>query len=130
MTMTARDVSSMYAQIVRGVPKEQSQYVTDEESSQEWDTIQGQVNEILERNPQAIFSIPNEMPDADDDGEEPDAADTPEPQPDTGGDEPDGAEPPAEAPDGDEQPAGQPEEPPAQAPSTPSADGGSGEDAS
>lgn len=126
MTMTARDVSSMYAQIVRGVPKEQSQYVTDEESSQEWDTIQQQVTEILERNPQAIFSIPNEMPDADDDGEPTDAAETPdEPEPD--------AEDPAEAEEPetpDEQPAGQPEEPPAQAPSTPSADGGSGEDAS
>lgn len=84
----ARTMSSMYAQIVVGVvPKEQSQYVTDAESAAMWDQISQEVEEIRASDPNAVFSIPNEMPDA---VEEPDAGAPPEGEGPTepGGDNP------------------------------------------
>lgn len=88
--MTSQELSSMYAQIVNGVTtKEQSKYVTDDESGALWDTISREVAEMREANPNAVFAIPNEMPDSDDaddtDGEEgEEAAPDEEPAPEEG----------------------------------------------
>jgi hypothetical protein len=86
-------VSSIYAQVVNGVPKEQSQHVTDAESSTMWDTIAAEVEEMRAENPDIVFSIPNEMPDP---IEEPDEAPA---DPDADGD--DDTDPEAD-PDADE----------------------------
>lgn len=102
--METGTLSSMYAQIVNGVAKEDSRFVTDERSSALWDQIAGEVAEAITKNPNVVFSIPTEMPDADDDDDEPT------------GDEPPGEAPPAEdsaqPPAADEPPA----EPPTPAP--------------
>lgn len=58
-------LASMYAQIVRGTPaKEDSKFVTDDESSQLWDTIAAEIAEMREANPQVQFDVPNEVPGA------------------------------------------------------------------
>jgi hypothetical protein len=106
--LTTKHVASMYAQIVNGLDKENSQHVTDEESSAMWDKIAAEVTEMRAENPNIQFSIPNEMPDADDDAPESAPDEAAEPAPDD-----EGAEPPApdeaaetdEADDGAETPA-------------------------
>lgn len=60
--MESQNQFSMYAQIVRGVPKEKSRFVTNEESSRLWDSINAEVEQIKAANPGVIFDIPNEMP--------------------------------------------------------------------
>lgn len=93
--MDSDALASMYAQILNGVPKEQSRYVTDEESGALWDAIESEIEEIRSRDPAAQFSVPNEVPDGPDDtggGETPDStapADQPADQP---------AAPPADQP--------------------------------
>lgn len=96
MSLTTRRVASMYAQIVNGLDKEKSQHVTDEESSKMWDTIASEVAEMREANPDVVFSIPNEMPDADDEPEGEPEAEPEEPGPD---DEPEAEEPEPEEPE-------------------------------
>jgi hypothetical protein len=63
------ELASMYAQIVNGVPKEQSRFVTDEESSAAWEQIAAEVEQMRADNPNVIFDVPNELPsrDGDDD---------------------------------------------------------------
>ena len=91
--LSTAHVSSMYAQIVNGVPKEQSHLVTDAESEQMWDTISGEVEQMKADNPDIVFSIPNEMPEPDDDTEGEPA------------DEPEDGPPPA---DSEDEPADEP----------------------
>lgn len=94
--MDSDDLSSMYGQIVRGVTKEDSRFVTDDESSALWDTIAAEVEAMRAENPQVVFDVPNEFP-----GEAPDAVsgETPEEPPE--GEKPP-EEPPAEEPAKDE----------------------------
>jgi hypothetical protein len=109
--MTSQALASMYAQIVNGVPKEQSKYVTDDESTALWESITREVEQAREADPNVVFSIPNEMPDSDEDEDEDDEdedeapADESETPPE--GDVPPGPEEPEE-PDG---PAADGEEP-------------------
>lgn len=60
--MDSDALCSMYAEIVRGTPKEQSQWAKDDESSQLWDQISSEVDAIRKENPDAQFDIPNEVP--------------------------------------------------------------------
>jgi hypothetical protein len=55
-------LASMYAEIVNGKSKDQSRFVTDDESSQLWDRVAAQVEQIRRDRPGAVFSIPNEVP--------------------------------------------------------------------
>lgn len=86
--MDSGELASMYAQIVNGKPKDQSRFVTDDESAQLWDEIEAEVAEIRQRNPNAHFSVPNEVPDVDDlpDQAEPTNEAGPAPDDDTGED--------------------------------------------
>jgi hypothetical protein len=45
--MDSEVLIQMYSQIVGGLPKDQSKYVTDDESSKAWDVITEQVAEIV-----------------------------------------------------------------------------------
>jgi hypothetical protein len=62
--MESEKLASMYAEVVNGKPKEQSRFVTDEESSGLWDQITTEVGQIRREHPGAHFSIPNEVPTA------------------------------------------------------------------
>lgn len=77
--MDSDQMASMYAQILNGIPKEQSRFVTDEESSDLWDQISAGIERISAENPNAQFSVPNEVPTIDDGA-------TGETSPDTGPD--------------------------------------------
>lgn len=70
LVMDSGELASMYAQIVRGMAKEDSRFVTDEESSALWDKIAASVEEATRTIPNVQFWIPNEMPDADDDDDD------------------------------------------------------------
>lgn len=67
--MDSDELASMYAQIVNGVPKDKSRFVTDDESSRLWDQIAEEVEQIKADNPDAQFSVPNELPAMDDDAD-------------------------------------------------------------
>jgi hypothetical protein len=58
-------LASMYNQIVLGVPKEQSRFVTDEKSSATWDQIAAEVEQMKAENPAVWFDVPNELPSID-----------------------------------------------------------------
>lgn len=60
--MDSDDLASMYAQIVRGVAKEDSRFVTDDESSALWETIAREVVTAKAENPEVVFDIPSELP--------------------------------------------------------------------
>lgn len=60
--MDSDELASMYAQIVNGVPKDKSRFVTDDESSRLWDQITEEVEQTKADNPDAQFSVPNEVP--------------------------------------------------------------------
>lgn len=90
--MDSDALASMYGQIVRGVAKEDSHYVTDEESGRLWDQIAAEVEQMRADNPEVQFEVPNEVP------EVPDAAEAAEPEGKPG--EP---EEPEAKPDGDEE---------------------------
>lgn len=55
-------MASMYAYIVRGGSKDECHYVTDEESSQTFDTIAGEVAAMKAADPGIIFEVPSEIP--------------------------------------------------------------------
>jgi len=53
--MDSEKLSSMYAEILNGKPKEQSRFVTDVESSVLWDKITGEVQAIRRENPRLLL---------------------------------------------------------------------------
>lgn len=98
--MDSDTLTSMYAQIVRGgIAKEQSQYVTDEESAAKWDVIEREVQQMREQN--VMFEVPAEIPAAPGEADDPDAAPSE--------DQPTPPNPEAEEPE--DEPADEPEEP-------------------
>ena len=52
-------LSKIYAQVVGGLPKEQSKYVTDDESSNFWDSIAA---EVENKGGTGMFEMVNEIP--------------------------------------------------------------------
>ncbi len=64
MTVDSEVLSSMYAEILRGTPKDQSRYVSGEESSRLWDQITAEVEAQRTTNPDTVFEIPAEIPGA------------------------------------------------------------------
>lgn len=59
--MDSDELASMYAQILNGVAKKDSHYVTDDESSRLWDKISAEVADLKKKNPKAEFAIPHEI---------------------------------------------------------------------
>lgn len=93
--MDSETMARMYAQVVNGQAKEDSRFVTDDESGDSWDKMAAEVAAIRKANPKAQFAIPNEVPLSD-----PDAGDD---DPVTGP-QPDDAPDPGAAPDDDPEP--------------------------
>lgn len=60
MTVETSKVSSIAAAIGRGVKKQDSHLVTDDETSQLWDKIEADHKKILRENPHARIEIPND----------------------------------------------------------------------
>jgi hypothetical protein len=62
--MDSEVLIQMYSQIVGGLPKDQSKYVTDDESSKAWDVITEQVAEIVATGSglDMVNEIPKETP--------------------------------------------------------------------
>ena len=58
--MDNNDILKMYGHITAGVPKNQSKYVTDNESSNHWDAISKQVGEI--KNNGQSLDMPHDIP--------------------------------------------------------------------
>lgn len=57
-------VARIYAQVAAGkVTKDESPFVTDDETAAMWDTLQAEVDQAREANPQVQFDVPNEVPD-------------------------------------------------------------------
>jgi hypothetical protein len=56
--MDSEALASMYAEIVRGTPKEESRWCKDDEASATWDEISSQVDAIRKAHPGALFDIP------------------------------------------------------------------------
>ncbi len=57
------ELASMYAEIVRGASKVDSQYAgKDAKASATWDSIAAEVAELRTAHPTGHFSIPNELP--------------------------------------------------------------------
>lgn len=60
MTVGIKKLSSMLAQIARGVKKADSHLVTDAESSREWDSLAADHKELMTKNPRGHLEIPND----------------------------------------------------------------------
>lgn len=60
--MTSEQLASMYAEIVRGTPKEQSRFQDAAGFSDTWDRVEREVAQIRRDDPAAAFDIPNEVP--------------------------------------------------------------------
>lgn len=60
--MDSDELASMYAEVVRGVAKEKSRYVTDGESGGLWDKVAADVEEMRAANPKVILEVPTQIP--------------------------------------------------------------------
>lgn len=60
--MDSDKLASMTASIANGVPKENSRFVVDEESSKKWDTLAAEIAQIRKDHPGADIGIPHEIP--------------------------------------------------------------------
>lgn len=103
--MDSDDLSRMYAQITRGVPKEESRFVTDDETSALWDQIASEVDQIRKDHPKAQFAVPNEVPGAEAPDQPLPGSDAPEDNTETPDEPPADGEPDAAAPESPEEDA-------------------------
>lgn len=55
-----KKLSSMLAQIARGVKKADSHLVTDAETSRRWDELAAEHKELMAKNPRGRLEIPND----------------------------------------------------------------------
>lgn len=60
MTVGSKKLSSMLAQIARGVNKADSHLVTDAETSREWDALAADHKKLMDKNPKGRLEIPND----------------------------------------------------------------------
>jgi hypothetical protein len=59
--MTSDQLTSMYAEIVRGTPKTKSRFADAAGFSELWDKVAAEVAAIRKANPDAAFDIPAEV---------------------------------------------------------------------
>lgn len=60
MTIGTKKLSSMLAQIARGVKKSDSHLVTDPESSTAWDSLAEDHKKLMDKHPKGHLKIPND----------------------------------------------------------------------
>lgn len=60
--MDSEALSGMYAEILRGTPKDQSRFASGDEASGLWDQITTEVEQQRAQNPDTVFEIPSEIP--------------------------------------------------------------------